>query len=62
MGWLPEDWWGPLAIVSSVASLAGVVLFPLAFPTFSTVGAVAVDVVVLASVLWFDWVPSDLAA
>jgi hypothetical protein len=61
-GWLPETWWVPLAIVSSLASLAGVLLFPVAFPTFSTVGAVAVDVLVLVATLAFHWVPSDLAA
>lgn len=61
-GWLPETWWAPLAIVSAVASLLGVVLFPIAFPTFSTVGAVAVDVVLLVAVLWADWAPSDIAA
>ena len=50
-GWLPETWWVPLAVVSSVASLAGVLFFPIAFPTFSTIGAVAVDVAVLVAVL-----------
>jgi len=62
MGWLPAEWWTPLAISSSLVSLAGVLLFPLAFPTFSTIGAVAVDVVVLASVVWFHWSPGELAA
>lgn len=60
IGWFPETWWGPLAIVSSVASLAGLALFPTAFPTFSSVGALVVDLAVLASVLWLQWVPSDL--
>ena len=62
MGWLPETLWVPVAILSSLASLAGIVLFPIAFPTFSTVGAVAIDVVVLAAATWFQWVPSDLAS
>ena len=62
VGWLPAEWWQPLAIVSSVVSLVGVVFFPIAFPLFSTIGAVAVDVVVLAAVLWLNWVPSDLGA
>jgi hypothetical protein len=61
-GWLPEAWWSTLAIGASAASLAGLLLFPTAFPTFSSIGAFAVDVAVLASVLWFHWVPSDLAA
>jgi hypothetical protein len=61
-GWLPDTWWQPLAVVSSIASLAGVLFFPVAFPTFSTIGAVAVDVVVLAATLWYHWTPADLAA
>jgi hypothetical protein len=62
MGWLPEDWFGTLAIGSSLVSLAGLLLFPVAFPLMSTVGALAVNLAVLAAVLWYQWVPSDLAA
>jgi hypothetical protein len=62
MGWLPEDWFGTLAIASSLVSLAGLLLFPVAFPVMSTVGALVVNVAVLAAVLWYQWVPSDLAA
>jgi hypothetical protein len=62
VGWLPAEWWQPLAIVSSVVSLVGVAFFPIAFPLFSTVGAVAIDVAVLAAVLWFHWVPADLGS
>ncbi len=62
VGWLPAAWWQPLAIGSSIVSLVGVVLFPVAFPTFSTIGAVAVDAAVLAATLWYGWVPSDLGA
>jgi len=61
MGWLPGEWWAPLAVFSSVASLAGVLLFPQAFPTFSTIGAVAVDVLVLASVA-LNWSVVEPAA
>jgi hypothetical protein len=62
LGWLPEPWWTPLAIAASVTSLAGLVLFPIAFPTVSSIGVLVVDAVVLVAVLWFHWVPSDLAA
>jgi len=61
LGWLPASWWTTLAIVASVASLTGLVLFPIAFPTFSSIGAFAVDAAVLVAVLWFHWVPSELA-
>ena len=62
VGWLPETWWAPLAVGSSLLSLAGLLLFPVAFPTTSTLGALVVDFGVLAAVLWVDWTPSDLAA
>jgi hypothetical protein len=61
IGWLPAAWWEPLAIASSLASLAGLLLFPSAFPVFSTIGALAVDVAVLAVVVWFGWAPGDLS-
>ena len=60
LGWLPESWWAPLAIGASVASLAGLLLFPIAFPTFSSIGAFAVDAAVLVAVLVFHWVPNEL--
>jgi len=61
-GWLPLTWWVPVAVVASLASLAGVLFFPVAFPTVSTIGAVAVDVAVLVAVFGYHWSPSDLAA
>jgi hypothetical protein len=62
LGWLPADWWRPLAIGASLCSLGGILLFPLAFPIGSTLGALVVDFVVLGAVLWADWTPADLAA
>ena len=61
VGWLPAAWFTPLAIVSSVASLAGLLLFPAAFPTFNTIGALVVDLGVLIAVGWYHWLPIDLA-
>jgi hypothetical protein len=62
VGWLPEAWFAPLAVVSAVVSLAGLLMFPTAFPLFSTIGAAVVNVVVLYAVFMLHWVPSDLAA
>ncbi|MET0773544.1 MAG: hypothetical protein ABWZ82_10700 [Candidatus Limnocylindrales bacterium] len=62
LGWLPSDWWTPLALVASLASLAGIVLFPSAFPTSSTIGALVVDLAVLVAVLWYRWTPADIGA
>jgi hypothetical protein len=61
MGWLPDTWWAPLAVGSATVSLIGLLLFPLAFPTISSIGAFAVDAVVLVAVLWANWEPSELA-
>jgi hypothetical protein len=62
MGQLPAAWWPPLAIASSALSLAAVALFPTAFPTVSTIGAIVVDVAVLVAVIAFRWSPAGLAA
>jgi len=62
VGWLPESLWQPLAIGSALVSIAGLIVFPIAFPTFSTIGALAVNVALLVAVLWYHWVPSDMTA
>jgi hypothetical protein len=62
LGWLPASWFPPLAVGSPVVSLAGLLLFPIAFPTFSTLGALVVDVVVLVAAIWYLWVPADAGA
>lgn len=59
MGWLPVAWFQPLAVGSAVVSLAGLVLFPAAFPTFSTIGAFLIDALLLAATVWYGWVPAD---
>ena len=62
LGWLPAGWFAGLAVVSSAASLLGLLLFPVAFPTFSTIGALVVNAAVLFAVLWLHWAPADLPA
>jgi hypothetical protein len=59
VGWLPMGWWQPVAVGSAVVSLIGLVLFPAAFPVFSTIGAAAVDAAVLVAVLGFHWLPDS---
>jgi len=59
LGWLPVGWFQPLAIGSAVASLAGLLFFPIAFPPFSTVGALVVDVAVLTATTWYGWLPEE---
>jgi hypothetical protein len=60
VGWLPASSFQPLAVASAAASLIAVAVFPVALPTFSTIGAVVVDVVVLAAVLLWDWTPAGV--
>jgi hypothetical protein len=62
VGWLPATWFAPLAVGSAAASLAGIALFPVAFPLVSTLGEFVVDAVVLAGVLWFHWLPTEVTA
>jgi hypothetical protein len=62
VGWLPASWWQPLAIGSAAVSMVGIAFFPIAFPVFSTIGALVVDVVLLTAVLWYHYVPSGIAA
>ena len=61
LGWLPSAWWALLAIGSAVASIAGLALFPMAFPPVSSIAALVVDVVVLGAVLVAQWSPERLA-
>ena len=60
VGWLPASWWVPVGVVASLASLAGIVLFPAAFPLFSTIAATAVDVAVLVGIVRLGWDPGKL--
>jgi hypothetical protein len=62
LGWLPDQWFVALALGSSIASLAGLALFPNAFPTTSTIGAFVIDVLVLAATLVYRWRPDELTA
>jgi hypothetical protein len=62
VGWLPAAWWPPIAVISAIGSLLGILVFPLAFPAFSVLGAVVVDVAVLAAALWLHWLPTEVSA
>jgi hypothetical protein len=57
LGWgVPHEWWRPLAMVSAVISLIGIVLFWNAFATwFNKAGAITVDLAVLIGLLLMQW-------
>ena len=52
---LPGEAWRPLAVVSALVSMAGIVLFFGTWPMFNTLAALGVNVAVLAAVLWLRW-------
>ena len=57
MGWgVPHEWWRPLAVVSAIISLIGVILFWNAFAAgFNKAGAITVDLAVLIGLLVLHW-------
>lgn len=59
-GWLPITWFRPVAIGAAAVSLAGLAVFPTAFPATSSIGALAVDIAVLVGVVVMRWDPSGL--
>ncbi|HET8776208.1 MAG TPA: hypothetical protein VFN76_00975 [Candidatus Limnocylindria bacterium] len=61
LGWLPAAWWEPVAVGAAVVSLVGLLLFPTAFPTASSIGAFAVDAAILVAVLWARVGPASVA-
>jgi hypothetical protein len=57
---IPQAWWQPLAVISAIISLVGLIFFWNAFAMFfNKLGAVGVNVAVLISLLFLRW-PPDL--
>jgi hypothetical protein len=50
-----QGWWRNVAVASAAVSLLATALYPQAFTTGSTVGSVAVDVLVLYGILVASW-------
>ena len=46
------EWWRPLAVVSSLVSLSGLVLFLGDWPVFNTIGAFGFNLAALAVLVW----------
>lgn len=59
---LGQPWWRPVAVVSATVSLAGTALYPTAFPTSSTVGSVAVNLLVICGIVVAGWGADPAAA
>lgn len=52
---IPGGVWRPVAVASALVSIAGITLFFGTWPMFNTLAALAVNVAVLAAVLWLRW-------
>lgn len=52
---LGQPWWRPLSVASASVSLLGTAIFPGAFPTGSTIGSVAANLVVLYAMVVAGW-------
>jgi hypothetical protein len=52
---VPSEAWSVIAIVSSIVSLAGIIVFAGTWPPFNTVAALAVNLAVLVTQLWLHW-------
>lgn len=56
----PAGVWQPVAVAAALVSIAGITLFFGTWPTFNTIAALAVNVAVLAAVLWLRWPPAGV--
>jgi hypothetical protein len=52
---IPDAVWRPVAVAAALVSIAGITVFFGTWPMFNTFAALAVDVAVLAAVLWLRW-------
>ena len=52
---LGQAWWRPVAVASAGVSLAATAVFPHAFPAGSTVGSIAVNLLVLYGIVIAGW-------
>ncbi len=57
---VPAGWWRPLAVVFAAISMVGLILFGRSWPIFNFIGALALNIVVLAALLWLHWPPLEM--
>jgi hypothetical protein len=57
---VPSNLWRQLAVGSAVVSLLGLVLFWKTWPTFNTIGALSMNIIVLITQLWLHWPPTSM--
>jgi hypothetical protein len=59
---LPNDLWRPVAVVSAIVSLVGMMLFFGTWPAFNYMAALGVNIAVLVVVVLLHWAPDPIAA
>ena len=52
---VPANWWRSLAVIFSVISLVGLILFGRSWPAFNFIGASGLNIAILISLLYFHW-------
>lgn len=57
---VPGDAWRQLALASSIVSILGIALFFRPWPTFNTLAALGMNIVVLVTQLWLHWPPQAM--
>ncbi len=57
---VPGDWWRSLAVIFAFVSLSGLFIFWGTWPVMNTIGALAMNGVVLLTQLWLRWPPVSL--
>jgi hypothetical protein len=57
---VPGEAWRPLAAITAVVSMVGIVLFIGTWPAFNTVAALGMNVAVLVALLGMRWPPETM--
>ncbi len=57
---VPVDAWRPLAAVTAIVSMVGILLFIGTWPAFNTVAALGMNVAVLVALLGMRWPPETM--
>jgi len=57
---IPPNGWRTLAVVFAVISLVAIILFGRNWPTFNLIGAYAMNIATLVSLLWLHWPPFEM--
>lgn len=57
---VPFNLWRIIALGTAVVSLLGIVIFWNTWPTFNTIGALSMNLIVLVTQLWLHWPPPSM--